>query len=41
MCDDAYALAETDEEIADCLLLKVDALMSKGRADDAESVSCG
>ncbi len=38
MCDDAYALAETDEEIADCLLLKVDALMSKGRADDAVRV---
>jgi tetratricopeptide (TPR) repeat protein len=38
MCDDAYSLAETDEEIADCLLLKVDALMSKGRTDDAMRV---
>ncbi len=38
MCDDAYALAETDEEIADCLLLKVDALMSKGEMDDAMKV---
>lgn len=38
MCDDAYALAETDEEIADCLLLKVDALMSKGAMDDAMRV---
>jgi len=35
MCEDAYALAETDEEIADCLLLKVDALMSKGEMDEA------
>ncbi|HSQ66959.1 MAG TPA: tetratricopeptide repeat protein [Polyangiaceae bacterium] len=35
MCDDAYALAETDEEIADCVLLKVDALMSKGAMEDA------
>jgi tetratricopeptide (TPR) repeat protein len=38
MCDDAYALAESDEEIADCLLLKVDALMSKGAMDDAMRV---
>jgi len=38
MCDDAYALAETDEEIADCLLLKVDALMSKGATDEAMRV---
>ena len=38
MCDDAYALAETDEEIADCLLLKVDALMSKGEMDEAMRV---
>jgi len=38
MCDDAYALAETDEEIADCLLLKVDALMSKGEMDAAMRV---
>jgi tetratricopeptide (TPR) repeat protein len=38
MCNDAYALAETDEEIADCLLLKVDALMSKGATDEAMRV---
>jgi tetratricopeptide (TPR) repeat protein len=38
MCDDAYALAETDEECADCLLLKVDALMSKGEMDAAMRV---
>ncbi len=36
LCDDAYEIAETDEEIADCILLKVDALMSKGARDDAE-----
>jgi tetratricopeptide (TPR) repeat protein len=36
MCDDAYQLAETDEEIADSLLLKVDALMSKGDMPEAE-----
>ena len=34
-CDDAYELAETDEEVADCMLLKVDALMAKGDADAA------
>ena len=29
MCDDAIDVAETDEEIADCFLLKVDALIAK------------
>lgn len=36
LCDDAYEIAESDEEIADCILLKVDALMSKGARDEAE-----
>lgn len=36
LCSDAYDIAETDEEIADCILLKVDALMSKGAREDAE-----
>jgi tetratricopeptide (TPR) repeat protein len=35
MCDDAHELAETDEEIADCVLLKVDALMAQGDLDEA------
>lgn len=35
MCDDAYELAQTDEEVADCILLKVDALMSKGDMEEA------
>jgi len=35
MCDDAFELAETDEEIADCVLLKVDALMARGDLDEA------
>lgn len=35
MCEDAIDVAETDEELADCLLLKVDALMAKGDADGA------
>ncbi len=35
-CDDALELAETDEEIADCVLLKVDALMAKGDFDEAK-----
>lgn len=35
MCEDAYDLAETDEEIADCVLLKVDALMAQGDLDEA------
>lgn len=34
-CDDALDLAETDEEIADCVLLKVDALMAKSDLDGA------
>ncbi len=36
LCDEAYEIAETDEEIADCVLLKVDALMSKGAREEAE-----
>ncbi len=35
MCDEAYHLAQTDEEVADCVLLKVDALMSKGDMEEA------
>lgn len=35
MCDDAYDLAETAEEHADCLLLKVEALIALGRTDEA------
>jgi len=35
MCDDALAIAETDEEIADCVLLKVDALLGKGDFENA------
>ena len=30
LCDDALEYAETPEEIADCVLLKVDALMGRG-----------
>jgi len=35
MCEDAHELAETAEEQADCLLLKVEALIALGRSDDA------
>jgi tetratricopeptide (TPR) repeat protein len=35
LCDDAYELAETDEEVCDCILLKVDALMAKGDQEAA------
>jgi tetratricopeptide (TPR) repeat protein len=35
MCDEAYGLAQTDEEVADCVLLKVDALISKGDMEEA------
>ncbi len=35
LCDDALEYADTKEEIADCLLLRVDALLGKG--DDAEA----
>ena len=38
MCDDALDYAETTEEIADCVLLKVDALLGKGATDDAAKV---
>lgn len=36
LCDDAYDLAETDEEMADCVLLKVDAAMAKGDTPEAK-----
>lgn len=35
MCDEAAALAETAEEAADCVLLKVDALLGKGDFENA------
>ena len=35
MCEDALEYAETPEEIADCVLLKVDALMGKGKMEEA------
>jgi tetratricopeptide (TPR) repeat protein len=35
LCDEALDLAETDEEAADCILLKVDALMAKGDVEQA------
>jgi len=34
--EDALDYAETDEEIADCILLKVDALMAKGEQEEAK-----
>ncbi len=36
LCNDALDYAETDEEIADCVLLKTDALMGKGDVDGAK-----
>jgi len=36
MCDDALDYAESNEEIADCLLLKVDALLGKGDIAEAK-----
>lgn len=36
LCDDALEYAETKEEIADCLLLRVDALLGKGDMDEAK-----
>jgi len=36
LCDDALEYAETKEEIADCLLLRVDALLGKGDVDEAK-----
>src|ERR1700754_4030387 len=38
MCDQALDLAEVDEEIIDALLLKFDALLGKGDADEAARV---
>lgn len=36
LCDDALDFAETKEEMADCLLLRVDALLGKGDAEEAK-----
>ncbi|MFO0679890.1 MAG: tetratricopeptide repeat protein [Polyangiaceae bacterium] len=36
LCDDALDYAETDEEVADCILLKVDALMARGAVEEAK-----
>ncbi len=36
LCDDALDFAETNEELADCLLLKVDALLAKGDVQEAK-----
>jgi tetratricopeptide (TPR) repeat protein len=36
LCNDALDYAETDEEIADCVLLKTDALMGKGDTEGAK-----
>jgi tetratricopeptide (TPR) repeat protein len=38
LCDDALELAETPEEVADCILLKVDALLGKGDREEAKRV---
>ena len=38
MCDQALELAESDEELLDALLLKFDALLSKGDDDEAGAV---
>jgi tetratricopeptide (TPR) repeat protein len=35
-CNDALEYAETPEEIADCILLKVDALLGKGDTEEAK-----
>ncbi len=39
MCDQALDLAEVDEEIIDALLLKFDALLGKGDAEEAAKVA--
>jgi tetratricopeptide (TPR) repeat protein len=36
LCDDALDFAETPEEITDCVLLKVDALLGKGLNEEAK-----
>lgn len=36
LCDDALDYAETKEEIADCVLLRVDALLGKGDVEEAK-----
>ena len=36
LCDDALEYAETKEETADCLLLRVDALLGKGDVEEAK-----
>jgi Flp pilus assembly protein TadD len=38
MCNEALDYAETKEEIADCVLLKVDALLGKGQQEEAAKV---
>lgn len=38
MCDQALDLAETDDEVVDCLLLKFDALLGKGEIDKAREL---
>src|SRR6476620_2412344 len=38
MCDLAMALAETDDEVVDALLLKFDALLGQNRVDDAKAL---
>ncbi len=36
LCDDALDYAESKEEVADCLLLRVDALLGKGDVEEAK-----
>lgn len=36
LCDDAFDYAETKEEIADCVLLRLDALLGKGDTEEAK-----
>jgi len=38
MCDQALDLAETDDEVVDCLLLKFDALLGKGELEAAKEL---
>ncbi len=38
MCDQALDLAETDDEVVDCLLLKFDALLGKGEIEQAKAL---
>ncbi len=41
LCEDALDLAETPEEVADCILLKVDALLGKGDREEAKRTMRG